>query len=109
MLLRLDGVLDTIDHATDFVISREFDAPRELVSGRLDRSRAPDPMVGAGRVRQSGLRVDPRVGGACRIVMRGADGSEYPIAGVFPEVDAPARLVMTMDVSGHPEAWYDAA
>jgi uncharacterized protein YndB with AHSA1/START domain len=39
--------------------------------------------------------------------MRGDNGVEYPITGVYREVIKPARLVMTMDVSGHPKEWHD--
>jgi len=37
---------------------------------------------------------DPRPGGAIRIVMRGPDGAQYPMAGVYREVVAPERLVV---------------
>jgi uncharacterized protein YndB with AHSA1/START domain len=39
--------------------------------------------------------LDVRVGGALRIVMRGPDGNDYPMKGVFREVEPPARLVFT--------------
>jgi uncharacterized protein YndB with AHSA1/START domain len=39
--------------------------------------------------------VDARVGGELRIVMRGPDGTDYPMRGVFREVVAPQRLVFT--------------
>lgn len=39
--------------------------------------------------------LDVRVGGSLRIVMRGPDGNDYPMKGVFREVIAPERLVFT--------------
>ena len=39
--------------------------------------------------------LDVRVGGSLRIVMRGPDGTDYPMKGVFREVLAPERLVFT--------------
>ncbi|MEN6625322.1 MAG: SRPBCC domain-containing protein [Candidatus Sumerlaeia bacterium] len=51
--------------------------------------------------------IDARAGGNYRIVMRGPDGVDYPVSGVFLEVVKPERLVMTMDVSEHPDEWHD--
>ncbi|BBK31399.1 uncharacterized protein YndB with AHSA1/START domain [Stella humosa] len=39
--------------------------------------------------------MDLRAGGVMRTVMRAPDGSEYPHQGVFLEVTAPRRIVMT--------------
>jgi uncharacterized protein YndB with AHSA1/START domain len=39
--------------------------------------------------------VDAQVGGALKIVMRGPDGREYPMRGIFREVMAPERLVFS--------------
>lgn len=48
--------------------------------------------------------LDVRVGGALRIVMRGPDGTDYPMHGVFTEVVPQERLVFTSiptDKAGH--------
>ena len=39
--------------------------------------------------------VDAQVGGRLRIVMRGPDGTEYPMRGIFREVIASERLVFS--------------
>ena len=39
--------------------------------------------------------------------MRGPEGVEYPIKGVYREVVKHERLVMTMDCSEHPKEWHD--
>lgn len=49
--------------------------------------------------------LDVRPGGTYRIVMRSPEGVEYPIKGIYKEVDEPTRLVMTMDTSDHPAEW----
>jgi uncharacterized protein YndB with AHSA1/START domain len=51
--------------------------------------------------------LDLRPGGAYQIVMRSPEGVEYPMSGHFREIKPPARLVLTMDCSGHPDAWHD--
>jgi uncharacterized protein YndB with AHSA1/START domain len=52
--------------------------------------------------------VDLRPGGAWRIVMRGPEGDEYPITGVYRDVATDERLVFTMDCSEHPVEWHEA-
>ena len=92
--------------AEDFVISREFDAPRELVwrawTEPAHLARWWGPRIMATPV----CEMEVRNGGAYRIVMRGPDGTDYPIRGVFVEVTPPARLVLTMDCTEHPAAWH---
>lgn len=51
--------------------------------------------------------MDVRPGGLYRLVMRSPDGVDYPIKGVYREVVAPERLVMSMDLSEHPDPWHD--
>jgi uncharacterized protein YndB with AHSA1/START domain len=49
--------------------------------------------------------VDPRPGGAIRIVMRGPDGVDYPMSGTFREIVEPERLVFSAvaeDEDGNP-------
>lgn len=49
--------------------------------------------------------LDARPGGAMRIVMRGPDGVDYPMTGVYHEVERPNRNVFTskalVDEAGH--------
>jgi uncharacterized protein YndB with AHSA1/START domain len=92
--------------AEEFVIARELAAPRELVwrawtePGRMAQWWGP-------RIMSTPVcEMEVRPGGAYRIVMRGPDGTEYPIRGTFLEVAPPVRLVLTMDCSEHPPAWH---
>ncbi len=91
----------------EFTTVRVFDAPRELVyqawtvAQRLARWWGPkgftNPVV----------EVDLRPGGAHRIVMRGPDGTDYPMKGFYREVVHNERLVLTNDLSEQPESWHD--
>jgi uncharacterized protein YndB with AHSA1/START domain len=79
----------------DLVFSRVFEAGRELVFKAWT-----DPVMvakwwGPHRLTNPVCEMDARAGGAYRITMRGPDGAEYPMRGVFLEVDAPRRVVMT--------------
>lgn len=51
--------------------------------------------------------LDPRPGGALRIVLHGPDGKDYVTDGEYREADPNARLVFTQDWSGHPDDWRD--
>ncbi len=93
--------------AREFVISRVFDAPRALVFQAWIDPRQMTHWWGPRDFTNPICELDARPGGAYRIVMRSPDGHEYPIRGVFLEVVASERLVMTMDVSGHPPEWHD--
>ena len=100
--------MKTAEPATtgDFVISREFDAPGELVwrawTDPAHLARWWGPRIMSTPV----CELDVRPGGAYRIVMRGPDGTDYPIRGVFLEITPPTRLVMTMDCTEHPTSWH---
>ncbi len=78
----------------EVVITRLFDAPRELVFKawteveHIARWWGPDgftvPSCGS----------DPRRGGSLKIVMRGPDGTDYLMTGTYLEVVSPERLVV---------------
>ena len=76
-------------------INRTFDAPRELVfkawTDPVELAKWWGPKYFTNPV----CEVDPRVGGKLRIVMRGPDGGEHPMWGVFQEFMPPARIVFT--------------
>ena len=64
-------------------------------------------MVGPKSFTNPVCEMDVRPGGPWRIVMRSAEGVDYPLKGIYREVVAPERLVMTMDLSEHPDPWHD--
>lgn len=91
----------------DFVISRVFDAPRELVWKAWTDPKLMAQWWGPRHFTTPVCELDVRTGGTYRIVMRGPDGSEYPLKGVYLEIDKPERLVMTADHSELPIEWHD--
>jgi uncharacterized protein YndB with AHSA1/START domain len=95
------------DAERDFVITRVFDAPREIVFGAWTDPKHLAHWWGPRIFTTHIYGMDVRPGGAYRVAMRGSDGVEYPIKGVYREIAKPERLVMTMDVSEHPDAWHD--
>ncbi|MFC3106967.1 SRPBCC domain-containing protein [Undibacterium arcticum] len=91
----------------EFVISRLLDAPRTLVFQAWTDPTQMARWFGPHNFTNPVCEIDLRVGGAHRIVMRSPDGVDYPIKGVYREIVAPERLVMTLDCSEHPDAWHD--
>lgn len=97
------------DDRPQFTITRILDAPRELVwrawtepeqAGAWWHPRGID-------VEEGSLELDVRPGGRYRYTMvNPADGSRYPTAGVYLEVQPPERLAFTW---GSPEDADDAA
>ncbi|MGE3850905.1 MAG: SRPBCC domain-containing protein [Planctomycetota bacterium] len=96
----------TPGNATDFQISRVFDAPRELVyrtwTDPVHLARWWGP-----RIMTAWCNADVRPGGRYRLVMVDPAGGEYPMTGVYQEVVTNERLVFTMDLSEHSAEWHD--
>jgi uncharacterized protein YndB with AHSA1/START domain len=86
----------------EIVMSRVFDAPRELVfSVYMDPQRIPE-WWGPRSLTTIVDKMDVRPGGAWRYVQRGPDGSEYAFNGVYREIVPPERLVSTFEFEGMP-------
>ena len=77
----------------DLVMTRVFDAPRELVFKAWTETKHVAQWWGPKRFTNSVCEMDVRPGGAIRIHMRAPDGVVYPMTGVFQEIVAPERLV----------------
>ncbi len=95
--------------ATDreLVITRVFDAPRELVFKAWTDPKHVAEWWGPKGFTNPICELDLRPGGAIRIDMRGPDGVVYPMKGVFHEIVEPERLVVTTsafeDQEGNPQ------
>jgi len=83
-------------------ISREFDAPRDL----LFRAHTdPDLLVqwlGPRRLTMTIDRLEPRDGGTWRYTHRDADGTEYGFHGVYHGTPSPDGIVQTFEFEGAP-------
>ena len=76
-------------------LTRVFDASRALVWKAWTDPKMMAQWFGPRGFTSAVLELDVRVGGVLRIVMRGPDGNDYPMKGVFREVVARERLVFT--------------
>lgn len=77
----------------DLVMTRVFDAPRELVFKAWTDTRHMAQWWGPKGFTNPVCELDVRSGGAIRIHMRAPNGVVYPMSGVFEEITAPERLV----------------
>jgi uncharacterized protein YndB with AHSA1/START domain len=88
----------------DLVITRVFDAPRELVFQAWTETKHMAQWWGPKGFTNPVCEMDLRVGGAIRIHMRAPDGVVYPMTGVFREITVPERLVFVssaLDANGN--------
>jgi uncharacterized protein YndB with AHSA1/START domain len=86
----------------DIVMTRVFDAPRELVfKTYTDPAHIPH-WWGPKNLSTTVERMDVKPGGGWRFVQRDGDGNEYAFHGVYHEVVAPERLVFTFEFEGMP-------
>jgi uncharacterized protein YndB with AHSA1/START domain len=86
----------------EIIITRSFDAPRELV---FKAYTDPDliPYWWRPRIFITIVdKMDVRPGGLWRFVQRDGDGSEYAFNGVYHEITHPKRLVYTFEFEGMP-------
>jgi uncharacterized protein YndB with AHSA1/START domain len=89
----------------ELVLTRVFDAPRELVFNAWTDPKQVAQWWGPRGFTNPVCDLDVRPGGAIRIHMRAPDGTVYPMTGVYNEVVEPERLVFTsaaLDADGNP-------
>jgi len=86
-------------------ITRRFEAPRDLVFRAWTDPKHLAKWWGPKGFSNPVCEMDPRPGGAYRIVMRSPDGQEYPMRGRVVEVKPPERFAFTIDTGEHPEKW----
>lgn len=80
----------------EIVMSRLFDAPRQLVwEAHTNPKHLPQWMLGPPGWTMPVCEIDLRPGGAWRFVWRKSEGEEMEMRGVYREVKPPERLVHT--------------
>jgi uncharacterized protein YndB with AHSA1/START domain len=92
---------------TEIVMTRVFDAPRELVFDAHSSCEHLAHWWGPRRYEVASCEIDFRVGGAWRIALRGPEG-EVTFFGVYLEIARPERIVWTFgfdDMPGGPETY----
>jgi uncharacterized protein YndB with AHSA1/START domain len=84
-----------LDSETSLAMTRTLDAPREAVFAAFTDPTQFQQWMGPGTMRAEVERLEPRVGGAYRVVMRDEQSNAHIVSGIYREVAAPSRLVFT--------------
>jgi uncharacterized protein YndB with AHSA1/START domain len=87
----------------EIVITREFDAPRELVFKAFTDPTLIPQWWGPRSLSTQVDTMDVRPGGQWRFLNRDAEGNEYTFHGVYHEVRAHERIIDTFEFDGLPE------
>jgi uncharacterized protein YndB with AHSA1/START domain len=86
----------------EIVMTRVFDAPRDLVFEALSSCKHMSQWWGPRKYEVTSCEMDFRPGGAWRIVHRGLDGEIPGFRGEFREIVRPERIVWTFEWEGMP-------
>jgi uncharacterized protein YndB with AHSA1/START domain len=87
---------------TEILMTRVFDAPRDLVFEAHSSCEHMSNWWGPRKYEFASCEIDFRPGGTWRIVHRGPDGEEYGFHGDFREIVPPERIVWTFEFEGFP-------
>jgi uncharacterized protein YndB with AHSA1/START domain len=86
----------------EIVMTRVFDAPRDLVFEAHSSAEHMKQWWGPRKYEIASAELDFRPGGKWRVVHRGPDGEEYGFHGEFREIVRPERIVWTFEFEGMP-------
>jgi len=86
----------------EIVMTREFDAPRELLFEAHTSCEHMEKWWGPRKYTLTVCEMDFRPGGAYRFVHRGPDGEEHGFRGEYREIVPPERIVWTFEYEGMP-------
>jgi uncharacterized protein YndB with AHSA1/START domain len=99
----------TLPSDTEILITRDFDAPAELVFKATTTPSLVKRWWGFENFEWLVCDIDLRVGGTWRYVAREASGFEVAFHGTYHEIEAPHRVVSTEVFEGAPVPDPDAA
>lgn len=87
----------------ELFITREFDAPRELVFRAFSEPELLAQWLGPGNLTLKIDYLDNRSGGSYRFIHCNATGQEFNFNGVIHDSTAPERMIRTFEFEGLPE------
>ncbi len=87
----------------EIFITREFDAPRELVFKAHTDPELYVQWLGLRELTMTLEKFEPRDGGTWRYILEDQAGTKYAFHGVNHEVLAPERIIGTFEFEGLPE------
>lgn len=85
-----------------FTMSRDFNAPRELVFEAISNPKHVPEWWGQRSSTTIVDQMDVRVGGLWRYIQRDPQGNEYAFHGVYHSIIAPEQVIDTFEFEGMP-------
>ena len=92
----------TTPSGREIVLTRMFDAPAHLVFDSLTKAELIKRWFGPRGWTLVVCEVDLKVGGTWRFVLRGPDGTDMGMRGVYRQIEGPFRLVHTESFDDYP-------
>jgi uncharacterized protein YndB with AHSA1/START domain len=87
----------------EILITREFDAPRELVFKAYTYPKLYEQWIGPRGLETTLEKFESKNGGSWRYIQKDEEGNEFAFHGVNHEVLAPERIIGTFEFEGLPE------
>jgi len=87
----------------EFVITRMFNAPKELVFKAFTNPELYSQWLGPRNLKMNIETFEPRNGGSWRYTQTDDEGNEFTFHGVNHEVKAPERIIDTFEFDGLPK------
>jgi len=88
----------------EILITREFDAPRELVFIAYTDPKLYEQWIGPRGLEITLEKFESKNGGSWRYIQRDEEGNEFAFHGVNHEVLVPERIIGTFEFEGLPES-----
>lgn len=92
----------------ELFITREFEAPRELVFRAFTEPTLLAQWMGPRDLETRYEKFEARSGGSYRCISTDQNGNEYAFHGVCHELTAPERIIQTFEFEGLPEKGHAA-
>jgi uncharacterized protein YndB with AHSA1/START domain len=102
MIDNMNATTVTLPSEREIVMTRVFDAPRDLVFKAVTDPTMIPQWWGPRRLTTTVDQLDLRPGGGWRFVQHDAEGNEYAFHGVYQEIVPPERIVQTFEWEGLP-------
>lgn len=102
-MVKISTKIEAEPEKQSILISREFEAPRELVFKAFMDPKLYTQWLGPRNLTMTLEIFEPRTGGMWRYIQKDEEGNEFAFHGVNHEVLPPERIISTFEFEGLPE------
>jgi uncharacterized protein YndB with AHSA1/START domain len=101
-------IIDAIPGRQDILITREINAPREVVFKAFTDPKLYTQWIGPRELKTTLITFEPKAGGKYRYIQKDQKGNQFAFHGVYHEVKAPEMIIETFEYEGLPEKGHAA-